>query len=220
MAWSTSYDNSKILTIDEMNAAKSYNIFSSSSTKCPTKSEIQAASVVYAGSTYTVTISNASSFAANQLVPNTNLSPSATLNGYTINVQCSVYFTNPPTYDFAKNNWDTGGSGIYTLACDSQVTINTGTSGSGSYEAQDIIAEIYGETVAGGDTDTRLENCYANITAAFSVPSNVTIRSITVELFNGADAYCTYNLLDSQLDKSVNISFTDTGSLSQSNTDY
>lgn len=219
MAWSTSYDNSKILTIDEMNAAKSYNIFSSSSTKCPTKSEIQAASVVYGGNTYTVTISSASSFASNQLVPNTYLSPKATSNGYTITVNCTVNFTNPPTINFAERNWNSWEDG-YSSNCDSQIVINTGTNGSGSYTSSEQIANIYGEVVDGSSVLDRLENCHAECYASFYVPGGVTIYSITVELFNDATAYCIYNLSNSQLNKDVVISMTGTGELSEHNTDY
>ena len=62
MAWDSSKDGTKILTIGEMNAAKSYNIFpniTSSSAdwnRCPTEDELSRTSVVYNGTTYRVRV--------------------------------------------------------------------------------------------------------------------------------------------------------------------
>lgn len=191
MAWSSNYDGSKILTINEMNSAKSgYNIFSSSSDRCPTKSELLATSVKAGNYTYTVTISNAGSFANDQLVPNTNLDVKSTLNSYQISIACTYIATNAPTAEYAKAYWNSDGSS-YSWACDAQVSICTGTGGATVYNSEDLVAEFSGNIVSGYPY---LQNVRGTIGTYFTVPASTVIKSVKVTFRNGASGTITFNI--------------------------
>ena len=176
MAWSSSYDGSRILSINQMNSAKSgYNIFSYSSDKCPTKSELLATSVTTGGYTYRVTISG--SYADNQLVPNSALNVSSTANNYTVNLD--IYFNmddyTTGTADMWFNKWVESGKGEYTttIPCYIEVHGNNGHS-------QEFNLTVHATKNNSYPEGRNLYNINAHHSFSFSSPTDVIIEGFTV----------------------------------------
>ena len=186
MAWSSSYDGNRILSINQMNSAKSgYNIFNYSSDKCPTKSELLATSVTTGGYTYRVTISG--SYADNQLVPNSALNVSSTSNSYTLYV--NIHMTLPNgciSYWDAQDQWDNyqdGDTVYFSSACDA--TIYLYDINGNLYTYQDDIVQFEGYSLVGGmsSVDYYVQGIsgYSG-DRYFSIPGSTKIGEVYVEL--------------------------------------
>lgn len=177
MAWSTSYDGSKILTFKEMNAAKSgYNIFPDTNTdQCPTKSQISATSVSTGGYTYRVSISG--SYADNQLVPNSALSVNATANTYTVHL--NIYFNmedyTTGTGDQIHNKWTYDSGGIYRT----QIPCYLDVWGASS-ESKQFTFNLYGQIDAAYPESRNLYGLNGSYSISFVMPKSTIIEGFTV----------------------------------------
>ena len=176
MAWSSSYDGSRILSINQMNSAKSgYNIFSYSSDKCPTKSELLATSVTTGGYTYRVTISG--SYADNQLVPNSALNVSSTANNYTVNLD--IYFSmddyTTGTADQWFNKWVESSKNEYTTTIPCYIEVHGDNS-----HSQEFNLTVHATKDSYYPEGRNLYNINAHHTFSFSSPTNVIIEGFTV----------------------------------------
>ena len=221
MAWDSSKDGTKILTIGEMNAAKSYNIFpniTSSSAdwnRCPTKSELISTSVISGGYTYTVTISNNSSFSSNQLVPNSVLSPKASSNSWNMYVNVTFYIAD---YEILRR--DVVDSGMWTCIegnpnitsdtiwqtnCD--ITIDIYTSTGSLYRSTDTIGVVTGEILYRAQSMTGVNGGTNGAFYISGIPSSTRITNIEVTVSNMFEGYAsqTCNCSSSTNGTTVNV---------------
>ena len=176
MAWSSSYDGSRILSINQMNSAKSgYNIFSYSSDKCPTKSELLATSVTTGGYTYRVTISG--SYADNQLVPNSALGVNAIADTYTVHL--TIYFRMDDyasgTSDQIHNKWTYSSGGVYYTQIPGYLDV-WGASG----ESRQFTFTLYGQIDATLPDYRNLYDLNGSYSTSFVMPKSSIIEGFTV----------------------------------------
>lgn len=186
MAWSSNYDGSRILSINQMNSAKSeYNIFSYSSDKCPTKSELLATSVTTGG--YRVTISG--SYADNQLVPNSALNVRSTANNYTVNLD--IYFSmddyTTGTADWWYDKWVEAGEGEYTTTIPCHIKVYGDNSHSQKFDLT-----VHATKNNSYPESRNLYGINAHHSFSFSSPTNIIIEGFSVSTqagirFNSGD---------------------------------
>lgn len=190
MAWNNSIDGNKILTIDEMNSSKSYNIFNYSSNKCPTKKELLDTYVISDGYKYTVSING--NYDDNQLVPNKSLSVKAEAQTYSIYVQVNMtiegYTIREET---AQNYWNfdyhDGTATFYSYDCDCEIYLLTGGV---EFHSVNIKCPFTGEVVEG---DRWVTGIHGGVTYKFTnLPSNISVDGVKVYLYNNCDGFGEY----------------------------
>ena len=177
MAWSTSYDGSKILTFKEMNAAKSgYNIFPNNNTdQCPTKSQISATSVSANGYTYRVSISG--SYTDNQLVPNSALSVSSVADTYAVYLNIHFYMQDytTGTGDQIYNKWTNEGGGCYITQIPCYLDV-LGTSG----ESKQFTFTLSGQIDGSYPNYRNLYDLSGSYSTIFVMPKSSIIEGFSV----------------------------------------
>lgn len=200
MAWDSSKDGTKILTIGEMNAAKSYNIFpniTSSSAdwnRCPTEDELSRTSVVYNGTTYRVSVGS-KDYDKYQLVPNSVLSPKGSSNSWSMYVNVFFYIAD---YEILRR--DVVDSGMWTCIegspnmtsdtvwetrCDIHIEVYT-SSGS-LYRTMDSIGVVTGQILYGYQSMTGVHGGTNGSFYISGIPSSTKITRVVATVSNMFD---------------------------------
>lgn len=197
MAWDSSKDGTKILTIGEMNAAKPYNIFpniTSSSAdwnRCPTEYELSRTSVVYNGTTYRVSV-NSKEYDKYQLVPNSGLTPKGSSNSWSMYVDVSftvddnqirrMDVVDNPDWTCIEGSSNGFSDAIWQTNCDIHIDIYTST---GSlYKSEDVIGVVTGEILYGYQTMTGVNGRTNGAFYISGIPNTTRITNIEVTVSN------------------------------------